>query len=274
VGALGLIPLASALTGTEVSRPHAKAQLLSEVASIGAGQAFWVVLELDIRPGWHTYWRNPGDSGKPTALSWQLPPGFAAGPIIWAAPHRFDLPPLVNYGYAGKVMHLVKITAPASLHAGATTQLNARADWLVCADVCIPESAHLSLKLPVARAPGPPDPDSRDVFAAARAELPKEAPAAVVASDREGRLILAPAAGWAAEIPRTASLAFFPYEQGLIDGSAQQITTDTSGAAQLVIPAGYRLAKADSIRGVLVVTPSKASSPSSAAYEIDASLQH
>src|SRR5471030_552443 len=107
-----LAPSAFALSGSTVATDNVKARLVSEVASLGPGQSAWVILELDIRDGWHTYWRNPGDSGEATKLTWTLPPGFAAGDIVWTTPHRFDVPPLVNYGYGKKALHLVEITAP------------------------------------------------------------------------------------------------------------------------------------------------------------------
>ena len=68
-----------------------------------------------------------------------------AGDIVWTAPHRFEIPPLVNYGYAKHAMHLVQITAAPDLKAGAPLVLAAKASWLVCADVCIPESADTAI---------------------------------------------------------------------------------------------------------------------------------
>src|ERR1700716_1805280 len=100
---LGLLlasPGAFALPGSAVATDNVKARLVSEVSTIAPGQSFWVALELNIRDGWHTYWRNPGDSGQATTLKWQLPAGFTAGDIVWAPPHRFDISPLANYGYA------------------------------------------------------------------------------------------------------------------------------------------------------------------------------
>ena len=80
---LGLLlasPAAFPLSGNVVATDNVKAHLVSEVSSIAPGESFWVALEFNIRDGWHTYWRNPGDSGQATSLKWQLPPGFTAGP--------------------------------------------------------------------------------------------------------------------------------------------------------------------------------------------------
>jgi thiol:disulfide interchange protein DsbD len=146
-------PGAFALSGSTIATENVKARLVSEVKAVGPGQMFWVALELNIRDGWHTYWRNPGDSGEPTKLTWQLPPGFTAGDIVWTTPHRFEIAPLVNYGYAKHAMHLVQITAPKDLKAGTVT-LAAKASWLVCSDVCIPEDAALQLQMPAGSSAG------------------------------------------------------------------------------------------------------------------------
>ena len=151
-------PAAFPLSGNLVASDNVKAHLISEVSAIAPGQSFWVALEFNIRDGWHTYWRNPGDSGQATALKWQLPQGFTAGDIVWTTPHRFEIPPLMNYGYAKHAVHLVKITAPKDLKTGTPVALSAKASWLVCSDVCIPEEADLQLKLPVVGEMGPIDP--------------------------------------------------------------------------------------------------------------------
>src|ERR1700723_2225344 len=181
---LGLLlasPAAFPLSGNVVATDNVKAHLVSEVSAVAPGQSFWVALDLNIRDGWHTYWRNPGDSGQATTLKGQLPPGFTAGDIVWATPHRFEIPPLVNYGYAKHAVHLVNITAPKVLPVGTPVVLSAKASWLVCSDVCIPEDASLQLKLPVGAQPGAADPADAALFAAARAELPSAELAATTA---------------------------------------------------------------------------------------------
>ena len=119
-------PAAFPLSGNVVATDNVRAHLVSEVSSIAPAQSFWVALEFDIRDGWHTYWRNPGDSGQATTLKWLLPAGFTAGDIVWTAPHRFEIPPLMNYGYAKHAVHLVNITAPKDLKAGTPIVLSAK----------------------------------------------------------------------------------------------------------------------------------------------------
>ena len=199
--ALGLMlasPAAIALSGNTVATENVKARLVSEVTSIGPGQEFWVALELDIRDGWHTYWRNPGDSGEATKLNWRLPPGFSAGGIVWTTPHRFEIAPLVNYGYAKHAVHLVQLTAPKrSQGRCAPVALAAKASWLVCSDVCIPESADLQLSVPVSAQPGGVDPAAAALFSMARSEVPSAQPAATTARIQGDQLVVTLGPEWA-----------------------------------------------------------------------------
>ena len=254
---LGLALFAPAvypLTGNTVATDNVKARLLSEQNSIAPGQSVWVALELDIRDGWHTYWRNPGDSGQATQIAWSLPPGLTAGDIEWTTPHRFVVAPLVNYGYAKHAMHLVKITASPDLKAAAPLDLQAKASWLVCADVCIPESANLGLKLPVTAAGGPKDPAVARLFDQARAELPGAAPAPSSARIVDGRLVITLGKEWGETLSRIKSLAFYPFDDGVIEYAAPQTLTHGGGTVDLAVKLGYRPPRSGSVRGILIAT--------------------
>jgi thiol:disulfide interchange protein len=272
---LGLLlasPAAFPLSGNVVATDNVKAQLVSEVSSIAPGQSFWVALEFNIRDGWHTYWRNPGDSGQATSLKWQLPPGFTAGDIVWTTPHRFELPPLVNYGYAKHAVHLVRITAPKDLKTGTPAALSAKASWLVCSDVCIPEDADLQVKLPVNGEMGAVDPAAAALFAAARSELPGAEPAVTTARIQNGQLIIALGKEWGATLPQIKSLAFFPYDEGGIEYAAPQTMTRSKDAVELAMKLGDQPAKAGSIRGVLLATEQSGNETVTVPLEIGANF--
>jgi thiol:disulfide interchange protein/DsbC/DsbD-like thiol-disulfide interchange protein len=247
-------PAAFALSGNTVATDNVKARLVSEVASVAPGQTFTVALELDIREGWHTYWRNPGDSGEPTKLAWQLPPAFTAGDIVWTTPHRFEIAPLVNYGYAKHAVHMVQITAAKDLKAGAPVLLAAKASWLVCSDVCIPEDANLQLSLPVSAQAGGVDPASAALFTNARSELPSAQPAPTSARIQSDKLIITLGQEWGATLSQITSLAFYPYDEGGIEYATPQTFTRTKDSVDLAMKVGYQPPKAGAIRGVLVVT--------------------
>jgi thiol:disulfide interchange protein/DsbC/DsbD-like thiol-disulfide interchange protein len=253
-GMLLAAPAAFALTGTTVATDNVKARLVSEVSAVSPGQVFWVALEFDIRDGWHTYWRNPGDSGQATQLTWQLPAGFSAGEIVWTTPHLFEVKPLVNYGYAKHAVHLVQITAPKDLKSGASVALAAKASWLVCSDVCIPEDANLTLSIPSSAKPGSLDPAAASLFNGARAELPSAQPAATSAKIEGGELVITLGKEWGPTLSQIKSLAFFPYDEGSIEYAAPQTLKRGNDRIELAMKVGYQPPKAGVIRGVLLAT--------------------
>jgi thiol:disulfide interchange protein DsbD len=287
LGTLLASSAAFSLSGPTVASANVKARLVSEAAAVGPGQTLWVALEFNIRDGWHTYWRNPGDSGQATTLTWTLPPGFTAGEIVWPTPHRFELPPLVNYGYATHVMHLVQITAPKDLKVGAPVALAAKASWLVCSDVCIPEDADLQLNLPTAGAAGgaataaPLDPADAALFTAARADLPSAAPAATRAKLQNGQLVVALGREWGATLSQIKSLSFFPYDEDSIEYAAPQTLTRTQDSVELTMkastppppnPGAAPSAPRTTVRGVLLATEQSGSETVTVPIEIAASV--
>src|SRR5882762_6698840 len=272
---LGLLlasPAAFPLSGNVVATDNVKAHLVSEASAIAPGQSFWVALEFNIRDGWHTYWRNPGDSGQATTLKWQLPPGFTAGDIVWTTPHRFEIPPLVNYGYAKHAVHLVNITAPRDLKAGAPIVLSAKASWLVCSDVCIPEDADLQLKLPVNSQSGAVDPADAALFTAARSDLPSAQFAATTARIEGDQLVIALGKEWGATLPQIKSLTFFPYDEGGIEYAAPQTLTRNQDGVELAMKVGYQPPKPGMLRGVLLATEQSGNDFGVVPMEIAASL--
>lgn len=233
-----------AVLGHAVAQPvrtqNVEAELVPERSALVPGQANTVALRFKIRDRWHTYWRNPGDSGLPTTLAWKLPEGFAAGSIQWPAPKPLPAGPLVNYGYEGEVFHLVDITAPASLPAGQPITLAARADWLVCEETCIPEGADLTLALPVA-ASADPHPRFASAIKATRDALPKPLSgweAKAEAAGQQIRLTLTPQPGAGAP----GALRFFPYAEGTIEPSAPQVTSREGDRHVLMLPVAHQLA--------------------------------
>jgi thiol:disulfide interchange protein len=213
-------PPSARADGPPASKDLVKADLVAETASTAPEAVVWVDLRLEVMPGWHIYWQNPGDSGLPTALEWRLPPGFSAGPIRWPMPEHFVQNGIGNYGYAGSVDLLVPITAPRDLAPGQAAVLNAEASWLACADICIPGSAKLSLSLPVAAHSSAPDPAVAPLFAAARRQLPVPAPfeTRFIPGAHDYR-ILVPASALGGL--RNPTGMFFPFDAALIDAATE-----------------------------------------------------
>src|SRR5258707_684751 len=130
---------------------QAAARLVAAVTAVGDSQRLPAGLELDLQPGWKTYWRSPGDSGIPVTVDWSASRNVASAEMAWPAPHRFTLLGLETFGYGDQVVFPVSVT-PA--RRGEPVALRAAVDYLVCEKICVPRHADLALDLP-AGAGGP-----------------------------------------------------------------------------------------------------------------------
>ncbi|MFN7857106.1 MAG: protein-disulfide reductase DsbD family protein [Acidovorax sp.] len=141
--------------GSVVTTPHVRAELLAHAPQgVAPGQPLWLGLHITHQPEWHTYWKNPGDSGLPTELAWTLPAGLEAGELAWPVPRKIPIGTLANYGYEGTVLLPVPVTVASSFAPGAQAQdhtLRLRASWLVCRKECSPEEGEFTLQLPARR---------------------------------------------------------------------------------------------------------------------------
>lgn len=151
----------AALLGQEssvVNTEQVRAELLVHAPQgIQAGQIFWLGLQIEHQPDWHTYWQNPGDSGLPTRLQWQLPAGLQAGDIAWPLPQKFPIGTLANYGYKDRLLLTVPITVGAQFQfpASGGLPIQLQAEWLVCRQECIPQEGQFVLNLASAAAQTP-----------------------------------------------------------------------------------------------------------------------
>ena len=237
---LAAATLAPPAWAAPVRTANVEAELVPATTAAVPGQPATVALRLAHREGWHTYWRNPGDTGLPTTIEWKLPAGVQAGPIDWPAPHALAVGPLVNYGFEGEVLLPTTLAIPADAKPGSELAIAARVEWLVCKETCIPEGADLTLALPVAPASAP-HPQWGAPIAATLAALPRPLAGWTAGATGEGqrvRLVLTPPAG--ATDP--GKLRFFPHEEGRIEASGAQALARDGDRYVLTLPVAYQLA--------------------------------
>ncbi len=232
---------------------HVKASLVSEVKSIQPGTPFWVALRLEMQPHWHTYWQNPGDSGEPTSLTWQLPEGFKAGDIMWPRPSVISIPPVLSYGYENEVLLLVRIQPPAVIKQTAPITLKATADWLECEVVCIPGTADVSLTLPLKITPPEPDNAWLEKFSMARFEWPVESAdwSVTAFNTPEGfRLSVARPEG---STEKLSELYFFAADPNAISyAPPQKFSSTNKGATLDLVKSEASTSPVTHLRGILV----------------------
>jgi thiol:disulfide interchange protein DsbD len=206
--------------GPEVVTPQVRAELVAQAPQgVAAGQPLWLGLRIEHQPHWHTYWKNPGDSGLPTTLDWALPAGVVAGDIEWPTPGKLPIGPLMNYGYEGTLLLPVAVTVPSGFKAE-SLDVKLHAEWLVCKDVCIPQSGDFTLRVPTQAATA----GHAELFAAARAALPAPVAGARATARVEGPHLVVHVAGLP-EAARGRTLAVFPETGGVIQAAAQPVST-------------------------------------------------
>ena len=231
---LTLISLGSQLTDAAssglVQRDHLQAELVSEVDSVRPGTDLRVGLRLVPDPGWHTYWKNPGDSGLATTIEWSLPEGVSASDIAWPYPDAIPFAHLINYGYDGEHLLPVTLSIPDDLPTDRPLRLEARADWLVCEEICIPGDATLVLELPVSEQAPMADSRVAELFAWADARRPEVVDWPARFSTEGGQLsvqleseAIGSARGW----------EFFSEDTNLVDHSSPPVLN--AGNGQLLV---------------------------------------
>lgn len=127
-----------------VDTGHARISLIKDHSDFVPGTSINIGLKVSMDKGWHTYWRNPGDSGGPIEIDWDLPKGFSVSDIKWPLPEKIEYPPLMTYGYEDFVIYPMILSIPADY---SDDYFEMAADILICADVCIPESGKISSNL-------------------------------------------------------------------------------------------------------------------------------
>jgi DsbC/DsbD-like thiol-disulfide interchange protein len=243
---------------------HARIDLISDSSAIKTGQDLLLGIHFLLEPGWHIYWVNPGDSGQPPVLKWQLPPGFTAGEVQWPQPHRLQSSPqIVDYGYRDDVLLMVPIHVARfdNIGSAGSPLITLDAKWLICREVCLPDHAQLHLSLPFASSPQHRDADSAPLFANAKKLLPRPLPPTWRTAVESGKdtLTLAIRAG-----KPIGDAEFFPLDPGQIENAAPQKIIKTATGMRIMFRKSDLLVKPIAVlRGVLVLAPGEA-------YRLDA----
>jgi thiol:disulfide interchange protein DsbD len=233
-----------------VQAHHARVELLSQEKTTGPNQPLLLGLHFVLEKDWHIYWINPGDSGQPPVLQWQLPFGFSAGEIEWPTPEKLKRSTLADYGYKDDVMLLVPIHTPAGLKADSKIDIGLKMKWLICSDVCIPDHADLHISLP-SSSTTTQDPNNTGAFKTATGHLPKPWPHSWTARTISGKddFVLIINAG-----KPVASAEFFPLAPEQIENAARQTVQKTARGARITLKKSDQLLHPIAVlKGLLVI---------------------
>jgi DsbC/DsbD-like thiol-disulfide interchange protein/cytochrome c biogenesis protein CcdA len=231
-----LAMIAGAACAQTVKTPHVESRLVAQTLGAAPGSTLYVAIDQTLDRGWHTYWRNPGDAGEPATIAWTLPKGWRAGDLVWPAPERIPLGPIMNYGFGNELLLAAPIEVPANARPGTTAALKAHVDYLVCAQVCIPGSADLGLDVPIVAGAPSMTPQWGAAIAAGLEAAPKPAALDATFEDVGGKLRLS-VAGAALAGASASDAYFYPYDDKLIDhGRPEGVDRGTRGLTLTMTP--------------------------------------
>jgi len=232
--------------------PHGTLELVAEKEWIAAGHPFNVALRFELEKGWHVYWVNPGDSGEPPRVTWDLPAGIKAGAIEWPAPRRLGTPTIADYGYEDAVTLIIPMRADTTLSSQNPAQIAANVKVLVCREMCIPGKAQVSLALPVKSQPSPANSRSTHFFTEARKAWPRTALASwkFSISQTNDSFVLTANLG-----RKITDAMFFPLAESQVSNAAPQTLVPTATGFTLTLRKSEQLLKPIArLKGVLVLS--------------------
>lgn len=251
---------------------YVQIRAVPEFDKVKPGQTLTLALDQKMVEHWHTYWKNPGDSGESTRITWTLPEGFTAGEIQWPVPERISIGPLTNFGYNNSATLLVDINVPDKIY-GPTVPVKADLEWLVCSDICVPEATTIELNLPVAATDETVTATDPALFAKARAAIPQNVAWQGMVEETNGSLVLTFTPD-AEILPKldTGKTVFFPEEWGLIQNAAAQGASIEDGKIKIKMVRDTRaLTDVPEIKGVIA---SETEDGSRFGYTVSTAVSH
>lgn len=234
------------------SAPHVLVEIVSEKDALTPQAENRLAVRFTHENGWHTYWRMPGDAGLPPEFTFTLPEGLSASEPGFTLPARMETAGLTSFGYGGVTLFPFRVEVPRGAAGPVTVKLHA--EYLVCRDMCVPESADATVKLPV-RVSGGETPDAAAISEALRAVPERVEGASIASATIEGDRIRI-------DVPKStaaaASLDFLPLRAGILRLSESPRTASDAAAAPestslwLAATEKFSKAPADRLEGVLV----------------------
>lgn len=232
------IPASAAMAQDDEAPVYVHCNLIANCKKVVPGKAFRLGVELNMDPGWHTYYKHSGEAGMPTKIEWQLPEGFKTSELKWEKPHKFNDSGIVTFGYADYCLISAEVQAPSTLKEGEKLDLKAKVKWLSCKDICVPGTAMVQLSLPVAAAGAALEGDNEAKFAKSNFDGPTDG---IKEDDSHGTT--KSDAGGPGNGPDDGN--------NVTTGSASS-STKTAGAGSDVLSAKYKVTGADEGKGGLL----------------------
>lgn len=255
----GFLSLIIAVTAwlPAISQPvdggHARVELVTERALAVPGETVWFGLSFEIDPNWHVYWQNAGDAGIPPEITWRETGQLGAEAISgfsWPLPELLPVVPgqIMDYGYSDQVVLPFTVSLPEEVEGPLVFE--GVADYLICEDVCIPESVDIRLMLSVGGAQIPDDYGTQ-LIQTSLATVPSDFTGEAHLSD-DGETWVLSLTG--PEIDgQKGNARFFPYAHEIKHAADQAVSFGSDGLQLTLTPDREGDPLPDAIAGVVTV---------------------
>ena len=248
---------------------HVKVKIYSEVEWATPGKTIWLAIEMTAQKGWHFYYKNYGQTGKPTEFFFKAPQGVKVGPVQWPYPEVIAELDIVTFGYNGRQYFLVPVTLEPTVKAGKNITINVAVDWLECKETCIPGSEELEISLPVKNEPPKVNEAYTQVFSDARFKIPHRLTdwqLSATGDEQTYKIQLTPPDWFKNEIQ---SMYFFPYQDGIIQYQAKEVVKRKGTSYLIELPRSQQSENlVDTLAGVITAEPGWRGENSEKAVEI------
>ena len=248
IGLVAIVPIHGAV-GQPVDGGRATVEVVSERDAVVPGESFFAAFDMVMDDGWHVYWRNPGDAGLPPVAHWDGDGAALVGDFVWPVPHELPVVPgqIMDYGYDHRLVLPFQVTVPTD--AVGLISLSGRLDYLICEEICIPESVDFRFTLPISDE-AKIDQESGALIADWIAAAPQPFEGDACLSERDDKLILSLADD--ALSRHRGSARYFPFENEIVHASPQSVEYGAEGLSLSLDPSPD-LPVPDTIAGVLLL---------------------
>jgi DsbC/DsbD-like thiol-disulfide interchange protein len=242
-------------------------QIIPESETIQPGTVFSAGIRFLMGEGGHIYWKNPGDSGLPTEMSWKLPAGFQAVETQWPVPKRFEEAGDVTFGYEKEVIFITIFSVPPDLKPGTRVTLSARVKWLLCSEICIPGEKNLELELRVENKTPLLRTEWITQFQTVRRSIPEKSAKFVTNASVRGKFIQLQLSLRNGSPPDILNVTVFPEQEGIIDYDSDVKLIKHENGVMIDLPVSQYMQKPPSVfKGVLVMQTSRNTADLHAVY--------
>ncbi len=260
----------------DLSISPVKATIFAENTNFMANRPFWVAISLKMDDHWHVYWKNPGDTGMPVSVEWDLPPGFKADSFNWPYPQRLDADAFVGFGYEHEVHFLTRIVPPEHLDVTGNYPIKASIKYLVCSDsACLPGENDVQMEIPLTSNKPEINETAVATFAKIRANLPKTT--WDLQAQRMNDLIQVSVKNPSPMMGKIMKAQFFPEKGQSVDYHVEAVLSGGNEAEpySIALKENDSLNRTNLLKGVLVLTtfyPNTKNQPSTEAIEVNAPI--